>query len=143
VPPFDAPAFAERLAEDIRLAFFPPGEAPAAWGEGEAGALVCRFERADGRLVEVMTMEDGGMGIHLYGAGQELLKRVKMTPPAVPGLADTLEIQSSGWLSYTLRLRLLESEALGDDSGPTPAGTPPGEEPSDPGNGNGKGKRIP
>ncbi len=143
VPPFDAPAFAEALAEDIRLAFFPPGDAPAAWGEGEAGAQICRFERADGRLVEVLTFKDGVMAIRLYGTGQELLKRVKMPPPERPGLADTLEIQSSGWPSYTLRLRLLESEALGDDSGPTPAGTPSGEEPSDPGSGNGKGKRIP
>jgi hypothetical protein len=98
VPPFDAPAFAEALA---------------AWGEGEAGALICRFERADGRLVEVLTFKDGVMAIRLYGTGQELLKRVKMPPPERPGLADTLEIQSSGWPSYTLRLRLLESEALG------------------------------
>jgi len=143
VPPFDAPAFAEALAEDIRMDFFPPGEAPAAWGEGEAGALVCRFERADGRLVEVLTFKDGVMAIRLYGTGQELLKRVKMPHPEGPGLAETLEIQSSGWPSYTLRLRLLESEALGDDSGPPPAGTPSGEEPSDPGSGNGKGKRIP
>jgi hypothetical protein len=142
VPPFDAPAFAEALAEDIRLAFFPPGETPAAWGEGEAGALVCRFERADGRLVEVLTFKGGVMAIRLYGAGQALLKRVKVTLPEGPGLAETLEIRG-GWPPYTLRLRLLESEALGDDSGPTPAGTPPGEEPSDPGSGNGKGKRIP
>jgi hypothetical protein len=113
VPPFDAPAFAEGLAEDIRLAFFPPGAAPAAWGEGEAGALVCRFERADGRIVEVLTFKGGVLVLRLYGAGQELLKKVKMTPPEVPGLAETLEIQSSGWRSYTLRLRLLESEALG------------------------------
>jgi hypothetical protein len=143
VPPFDAPAFAEALAEDIRLAFFSPGEEPAVWGEGEEGALVCRFERADGRLVEVMTFRDRVMGIRLYGTGQEVLKRVKMAPPQRPGLADTLEIQSSGWPSYTLRLRLLESEALGDDSGPTPAETPPGEEPSDPGSESEKGKRIP
>jgi hypothetical protein len=143
VPPFDAPAFAEALAEDIRLAFFLPGGEPAAWGAGEEGALVCRFERADGRLVEVMTMEDGGMGIRLYGAGQGLLKRVKIAPPERPGPVDTLEIQSSGWPSYTLRLRLLESEALDDDSGPTPAAMPPGAEPSGPGSGNEKGKRIP
>ncbi len=38
VPPFDAPAFAAALAEDIRLAFFSPGGEPAAWGEGEEGA---------------------------------------------------------------------------------------------------------
>jgi hypothetical protein len=114
VPPFDRPAFAGGLAEDIRLAFFPPGEAPAAWGAGGEGATDCRFERTDGRLVEVLTFKGGVMAIRLYGTGQELLKKVKMTLPEGPGLAETLEIQSSGWPSYTLRLRLLESEALGD-----------------------------
>jgi hypothetical protein len=116
VPPFDAPAFAEALAEDIRLAFFPPGGEPTAWGAGEAGAPACRFDRADGRFVEVVTMENGGMGIRLYGAGQELLKRVKIAVPGRPGLAETLEIRG-GWPPYTLRLRLLESEALDDYGG--------------------------
>lgn len=143
VPPFDAPAFAAAMAEDIRLAFFPPGERPAAWGEGEAGALACRFERTDGRLVEVLTFEGGDMAIRLYGTGQELLKRVKMAPPEGPGLVESLEIRGGIWPPYTLRLRLLESEALGDDSGPAPAGTAPGDEPSGPGMGKGKGDRIP
>lgn len=114
VPPFDAPAYAEGLAEDIRLAFFPPGGAPASWGAGEGGAPACRFERADGRLVEVLTLPGGVIAIRLYGAGQELLKRVNMTLPEGSGLAETIEILS-GWPHYTLRLRLLESEALGDD----------------------------
>ncbi|MCX5838907.1 MAG: hypothetical protein NTW71_10390 [Deltaproteobacteria bacterium] len=142
VPPFDASAFAGALAEDIRLAFFPPGAEPTAWGEGEEGALVCRFERADGQRVEVMTLRGGDMAIRLYGAGQELLKRVKISPPQRPGLADTLEIQG-GWPPYTLKLRLLESEALESDSGPAPAATLPGVEPSGPGSGSEKGKRIP
>ena len=142
VPPFDAPAFAETLAEDIRLAFFSPGGEPAAWGEGEEGALVCRFERADGRLVEVMTLRDGDLEIRLYGTGQEVRKRVKMAPPQRPGLADALTIRG-GWPPYTLRLRLLESEALDNDSGPAPAATLPGVEPSGPGSGSEKGKRIP
>jgi hypothetical protein len=142
VPPFDAPAFAEALAEDIRLAFFTPGGEPAAWGAGEEGAPVCRFERADGRFVEVLTFKGGVMAIRLYGAGQELLKRVTMIFPEGSGLADVLEIRG-GWPPYTLRLRLLESEALNDDSGSTPAAMPPGAEPSDPGSGNEKGKRIP
>ena len=142
VPPFDAPAFAEALAEDIRLAFFSPGGEPAAWGEGEEGALVCRFERADGRLVEVMTLRDGDLEIRLYGTGQEVRKRVKMALPQRPGLAETLTIRG-GWPPYTLKLRLLESEALDNDSGPAPAATLPGGQPSGPGSGSEKGKRIP
>jgi len=140
VPPFDAPAFAEALAEDIRLAFFPPGDEPAAWGEGEKRALVCRYERADGRLVEVITLPDGAIEIRLYGTGREVLKRVTMIHPQRPGLADALEIRN-GWPPYTLRLRLLESEVLDDNTEPAPA---PGDgDPSSTRSGNGKEKRIP
>jgi hypothetical protein len=143
VPPFGAPAFAKALAEDIRLAFFPPGGEPAAWGEGKDGALVCRFDRADGRLVEVMTLRDGVVEIRLYGTGQEVLKKITMPPLQRPGLADTLEIRGSGWPPYTLRLRLLESEALDNGSGPATEAAQPGVEPSGPGRGSEKGERTP
>jgi hypothetical protein len=143
VPPFDKPAFAEGLADDIRLAFFAPGGEPSSWGEGEDGARVCRFDRPDGGLVEVATQQNGIVLVRLYGAGQGGQKRVTMSPPQNPGLAETVEIRG-GWPSYALRLRLLESEAL-DDSGtaPTPTPTPPGTEPSGPGSTNEKGKTIP
>jgi hypothetical protein len=141
VPPFDAPAFAEGLAEDIRLAFFAPEGEPAAWGEGEEGTRVCRFDRPDGGVVEVATHRDGTVEVRLYGAGHEVQKRVKMAPPQSPGLAETVEIRG-GWPSYTLRLRLLESEAVGD-SGTVAVTKPAGTEPSAPGNANEKGKTIP
>jgi len=140
ISPFDAPAFAKALAEDIRLAFFPPGDKPAIWGEGEKGAMVCRHERADGRPVEVITFPEGAVEIRLYGSGREVLKRVTMSRPQKPGLADALEIQN-GWPPYTLRLRLLESEALDDES--APAAAPDGSDTSDPGSGNVKEKRMP
>jgi hypothetical protein len=141
VPPFDASAFAEGLAEDIRLAFFAPEGEQTSWGEGEEGARVCRYDRADGGLVEVATQRDGVVLVRLYGAGQCGQKRVKMTPPQAPGLSEMVEIRG-GWPPYTLRLRLLESEAL-DDSGTAAAPIPTGTEPSGPGSGNEKGKTIP
>jgi len=142
VPPFDATAFAQALVEDIRLAFFAPGEEFTVWGEGEGGALTCRFERADGRLVEVMMPREGAMEIRLYGTGRGILKRVTMVSPQRPGLAETLTIRG-GWPPYTLRLRLLESEALDDESAPASAVLPNGGGPSGPGNGNGKRRIIP
>jgi hypothetical protein len=141
VPPFDKPAFAEGLAADIRLAFFAPGGEPAAWGAGEEGSRVCRFALPDGRLEEIATFRDGGVEIRLYGDGQTVQKRVKMNALRGAGLAESIEIRG-GWPPYTLRLRLLESEAL-DDSGTAAAPTPAGTEPSGPGSGNEKGKAIP
>jgi hypothetical protein len=141
VPPFDKPAFAEGLADDIRLAFFAPEGEPTAWGEGEEGAWICRYDRPDGGLVEVATERDGTVRVRLHEAGQGIQKRVTMSPPQRPGLSETVEIRG-GWPSYTLRLRLLESEPL-DDSGITAAPTTAGTEPFGPGNGKEKGKTIP
>jgi len=112
VPPFDPPAFARRMAEDIGLAFFSPGGEPALWGQGEQGFRGCRFERSDGGFVDVLQDEGGAREIRLYGAGQELLKRVKIPLLGRPGLADELEIRGESWPSYTLRLRLIESEKI-------------------------------
>ena len=140
VPPFDKPAFAEGLAEDIRLALFAPGGEPTAWGADKGGAPVCRFERADSRLVEVMTGGDGVTGIRLYDEGHTLRKSVSASHPNKTGPAETIEIDSN-WPPYTLRLRLLESEALEDDPGPYPGETLSGAEAGQ-GNGNGKGKMI-
>ncbi len=112
VPPFDPPAFARRMAEDIGLAIFAPGGEPALWGRGEEGFRGCRYARPGGGFVDVLTSEGGAREIRLYGAGQELLKRVKIPFLGRPGLADELEIQGQGWPSYGLRLRLIEAEAV-------------------------------
>jgi hypothetical protein len=93
VPPFDSPAFARRMAEDIGLAFFAPGGAPAAWGQEEKGFRGCRFARPGGGVVDVLKDEGGARKIRLYGTGQELLKRVKIPILERPGLADELEIR--------------------------------------------------
>jgi hypothetical protein len=114
VPPFDSPAFARRMAEDIELAFFAPGGEPALWGQGEKGFRGCRFERPGGGVVDVLKNEGGAREIRLYGTGQELLKKVKIPILERPGLADELEIRGCGWPSYTLRLRLIESEKIED-----------------------------
>jgi hypothetical protein len=114
VAPFDSPAFARRMAEDIGLAFFLPDGEPSLWGREEKGFRGCRFERRGGGFVDVLKNEGGAREIRLYGTGQELLKRVKIPILERPGLADELEIQGCGWPSYALRLRLIESEKIED-----------------------------
>jgi hypothetical protein len=114
VPPFDAPAFAPRMAEDIRLAFFPPGETPAAWGREKGEGAVCRFHRRGGEVVDVLTAEGGAVEIRLYGSGQELRKKVSIPHLERPGPAEAVEIRSAGWPSYSLHLRLIEAEPVAD-----------------------------
>ncbi len=127
VPPFDSPGFVRRMEADIVLAFFPPIEAPIAWGQDEDGSAVCRFGSADkmgaDRMgaermgaermgIDVLDKGGGAMEVRLYGDGYELRKRVVIPSFNRDGLAERIEIRSSGWPSYTLRLRLIEGEAI-------------------------------
>jgi hypothetical protein len=112
VPPFDSPEFARSLAEDIRLAFFPPGKGPLAWGRKEGGGKACRFKRPDGGFVDISTADSGLMEIHLYGEGGKLRKKATIPSFDRAGLAERIEIRSSVWPPYTLNLRLIESEVL-------------------------------
>jgi hypothetical protein len=118
VPPFDSPGFARRMEEDIALAFFPPVAASLVLGQGEDGASVCRFVGADGMGVDVLDRGGGTMEVRLYGDGGDLRKRVVISSFNRDGLAERIEIRSSVWPSYTLRLRLIESEAILPDEVP-------------------------
>jgi hypothetical protein len=100
------------MAEDIGLAFFAPGGEPVGWGQEEKGFRGCRFARPGGGFVDVLKDEGGVREIRLYGTGQGLLKRVKIPILERSGPADDLEIRGCGWPSYTLRLRLIESEEI-------------------------------
>lgn len=112
VPPFDSPEFARSLAEDIRLAFLPPGKEPLAWGREEGGEKVCRFGHPDGTIVDVSAADNGMIEIRLYEEGGELRKRVTIPSFNHDGLAERIEIRKEIWPPYTLHLRLIESEAL-------------------------------
>ena len=118
VPPFDSPGYPKRMEEDIRLAFFSPAKEPLAWGRGEGGETVCRFGRADGGFVDVSTAGNGSVEIRLYEEGGELRKRVAIPLFNRDGLAERIEIRSAAWPSYTLHLRLIESEAMMPEESP-------------------------
>jgi len=78
-----------------------------------------------------MTGGDGIAWIRLYDAEGALRKSVSASRLEKAGLAETLEIDSN-WPPYTLRLRLLESEALEERHGGYPEGMPFGAESSGP-----------
>lgn len=111
VPPFDSPAFARRMAEDISLAFFFPAEPLLALGQEEKGVPVCRFNRAGGGFADLFGSGEDQMEFRLYDAGGDQQKSATFSSFNAEGLAGVVEIRSES-PSYRLRLRLLESEPM-------------------------------
>jgi hypothetical protein len=111
VPPFDSPAFARRMAEDIGLVFFFPAEPLLALGKEERGAPVCRFGRAGGGFADLIESGENQRELRLYDAGGDERKRATFSSFNAEGLAGVVEIRSES-PSYRLRLRLLESEPM-------------------------------
>jgi hypothetical protein len=112
VPPFDSPGFIRRMEEDITLAFFPPTALPVTLGQAADGAAVCRFGSPGWQGVDVLDRGGGAMEIRQYGDGPDTRKRVTIPSFNRDGLAERIEIRSIDWPSYTLKLKLIEGEAI-------------------------------
>ena len=100
--------------------FSPGGGASRLGAGGRMAPRSAASDSADGRSVDVLDRGGGAMEVRLYGEGQDLRKRVVIPSFNRDGLAERIEIRSSVWPSYTLRLRLIEGEAIhaGGGAGP-------------------------
>jgi len=103
--PFDSPAFARGLMEDVNLLFFPPQGRPSKLGKRADGALVCRWERPDGsrREIALSTVPK----ILLRDRHGDLAKEALLTPPFVNGLASQIELLTFKPAPYRLKMNLL------------------------------------
>ena len=78
LPPFDRPALAEGMMQDIRLIFFRP-EAPLLLsGHMPSGEPGCRYALADG-IEDIVRKPSGEMVIHRYDGENRLIRRVGIT----------------------------------------------------------------
>ena len=122
VPPFDSKTFAETLFDDMRLAFLPPGGRITETGYTPSGEPVCRYERQDKDLVEVLFHRDGRRIISLYSRLRKKTKTITScygtdcgqdlsdNPDQIPG---KMTIEHHGFIKYRLELALIRAEALG------------------------------
>jgi hypothetical protein len=114
LPPFDSPAFALGLMQDVQLLFLSPAAASAESGRLASDGPGCRFERKDGRIVDVVPAADGGWQLFLY-EGRRLQRQVQAEvcregPNA--GIPCRLELTAHGRLSYHLKMALIEAEPV-------------------------------
>ena len=118
IAPFDSEDFANGLIEDINLIFFePPGSTMTA-GFLKSGQAVCRYQKPDGRMVDIINQEEHSWEIRLYLPDNRLVRTVKSMSTKEPDLADRkgildrIELNAHGSAGYVLIMDLVEAIPL-------------------------------
>jgi hypothetical protein len=103
--PFDSPAFARGMMEDVNLLFLPPTGQPSRWGSIGEGAMLCEWERSDGYREEITLSKDAR--ISLQNRHGDPLKEAVLHGPFLKGLASQMELRVHDPAPYRLRMTLL------------------------------------
>jgi hypothetical protein len=120
LPPFDRPAFARGLMQDVRMIFFEPAGRCTAVGILESGPPACRYRSTAPDSIDVRIPAEGRWEVRRYDAGGRLVRRLEAlscrrsgaeSPRPVP---CRLTLTAYGRPGYTLRLELVEAEKLED-----------------------------
>jgi hypothetical protein len=108
MPPFDSPAFAGGLMENVSLLSLPPRLKPTGWEKKTDGTMLCRWEGPDDSRTEVTGSKEGGWRILRRDRYREVIKEVVLKGPFVNGLASHVELHASEPAPYTLRMTLVQ-----------------------------------
>jgi hypothetical protein len=108
VAPFDSPAFARGLMEDVTLFFLPPQVKPTTWGKETDGTMICNWEEPDESHTDITGSMDIGWRILRRDKQGKVMKEVALNGPFVNGLASRVELRAFKPVVYTLRMTLLQ-----------------------------------
>ena len=119
LPPFDRPALAEGMMQDIRLIFFRPEAPLMVSGYMPSGEPGCRYTLADG-IQDIVRKPSGEMVIHRYDGENRLIRRVTIARCHPAGTAGQEAIPCRILLEafhparYQLELDLVEARPTVD-----------------------------
>jgi hypothetical protein len=118
IAPFDSEVFANGLIEDINLIFFKPSGSLMASGFLKSGAAVCRYQKPDGRTVDIINREEHKWEIRQYLPDYRLARTVKIMSAKETdladrkGISDKIELNALGSPGYALVMDLVEAIRL-------------------------------
>jgi hypothetical protein len=115
VPPFDKPAFAAGLMEDVRTIFRVPSPAKVQYGSVADNNPTCRYTGVDGRITDILPVMDGCWQIRTYGADQALSRSIAGRSCRKEGetmIPEYLELKGFAPTNYTLKMTLIHVENL-------------------------------
>jgi hypothetical protein len=118
IAPFDSEVFANGLIDDINLIFFKPAGSIMTSGFLKSGEAVCRYQKPDGRIVEIISRVEDNWEIRLYLRDYRLARTVKSISAKEPaladrkGISDKIELNAHGSPGYALVMDLVEAIPL-------------------------------
>ncbi len=110
MPPFDSPAFARGLIEDVALLFLAPQPLPSGWKRGEDGTWTCRWGRPGEARTEVHGSMEQGWKILRRNDQGVLTREVFLNGPFVRGVASHMDLRAFGPAGYKLKMNLLQAD---------------------------------
>jgi len=117
IAPFDSEVFANGLIEDINLIFFKPPGSQMTSGFLKSGETVCRYQKPDGRMVDIISRGEHNWEIRQYHLDYRLARTVRMSaknPDLTDrkGISDKIELNAPGSPGYALVMDLVEAIPL-------------------------------
>ncbi len=109
VAPFDSPAFAQGLMEDVTLLFLPPKAKPTGWGKETNGTMICKWENPENPHTEITGSMERGWSILRRDKYGEVMKEIVLSGPFLNGLASCVEYRAFKPAPYTLRMTLIQT----------------------------------
>lgn len=119
LPPFDRPALAQGMMQDIRLLFFPPESPPLASGQMASGDPACRYALPDG-YEDIIRKSTEEFVIQRYDQRSRLTRRIHITRCRPEGAGDhgavpcRIRLEAFHPAEYQLVLDLVEARPVVD-----------------------------
>jgi hypothetical protein len=104
VPPFDRPAFAENMINDMCFLFLVPKMAALTHAMEKEGKVVCRYHSGEDSVIEVMINEDRSWASKVFRGSLSREIRAAAIQDNVP---QFMELKGQG---YTLKLTTISAE---------------------------------
>ena len=108
VAPFDSPAFARGLIEDVSLLFLPPAAKPTSWRKETNGTMTCKWENPE-NSTEITELMNNAWRILRRDKHGEVIKEIILSGPFLNGLASRIEYRAFKPAPYTLKMTLIQA----------------------------------
>ena len=79
------------------------------------GSTACRWQEEDGDFIDVIASKSGSKEINKYSAGGRLKRHITLTQTAGSAY-QSIELQGSGIVDYTLHMTLVEAQPAKEKS---------------------------